>query len=75
MICQREDCPIERTARAMESSRTVPFSAQTETCEHCNLCNGKLVCWERIVTTEKDGSTRVELRLKRKNDAEILGPH
>lgn len=69
MICPRPDCPIERTARALESSRTVPFSAQTETCEHCALCNGKLVCWERVVHKQKDGSTRVELRLKSKHDA------
>lgn len=66
MICPRTDCPIERRAKALESMRTKAFSAQTETCEHCEMCNGKLICWERIVTTDKDGNAlSVELRAKR----------
>ena len=69
MICPRPDCPIERKARAIESSRAVPFSAQTETCEHCEMCNGKLVCWERIVREAKDGTVTVELRLKSRDAA------
>lgn len=64
MICSRPDCPIERRARALESMRTQPSSCQTETCDHCEMCNGKLVCWERVVTTDKDGTVSVELRAK-----------
>lgn len=75
MICPRAECPIERTARALESARTVPYSAQTETSEHCAMCGGKLVCWERIVTTNKDGTTSVDLRLKRKTEAESASAH
>lgn len=71
MICPRPECPIERVARALESTRTVPFSAQTETSEHCAMCGGKLVCWERVVTTNKDGTTSVDLRLKRKTEAGV----
>lgn len=67
MICPRPDCPIEFTAKALEAYRAennIPYSAQSETCEHCAMCEGKLVCWERIVRTAKDGTVTVELRLK-----------
>lgn len=67
MICDRPDCPIERKARALESMRSKLFSAQTETCQHCEMCNGKLICWERIVHTDKEGNViSVELRAKRR---------
>ena len=52
----------------MESMRTVPHSAQTETSEHCKLCR-KLVCWERIVEIAKDGTVKVDLRLKSRDAA------
>lgn len=68
MICADAACPIERDARAMESMRTVPHSAQTETSEHCKLCR-KLVCWERIVEIAKDGTVKVDLRLKSRDAA------
>lgn len=67
MICANPICPIEQRARALEAYRTehhIPYSAQSETCEHCPLCDGKLVCWERIVRTDKEGNTTVELRAK-----------
>lgn len=67
MICPDPACSVERDARTLESMRTRPFSAQTETSEHCKLCR-KLVCWERIVREAKDGTVTVELRLKRKTE-------
>ena len=43
--------------------RTHAYSAHTETCEHCPICPGNpLICWERIVRTDKQGNTSVELR-------------
>lgn len=38
------------------------FNAEMETCEHCAMCNGKLVCWKRFA----DGETR---RVTREADA------
>lgn len=61
MICPRPDCPIEFTARAMDAfikreqeQFGFPFNPEMETCEHCAMCNGKLICWKRLA----DGETR-----------------
>ena len=67
-ICGDEACPVARDAIALESMRTTPHAAQTETCEHCGLCR-KLVCWERIVTWKKDKTYTVELRRKTRDAA------